>query len=360
MKNLVVLFVLLFAASPFLLAEDKKPAPAAGQQGPPQIKTKEHEALQAFVGDWESVMKMDAIPGVPGFEKATESKGTEHAELVCDGLWLKWTVSTFGTHENATCDGLWLAGYDSFKKTYVMYWVDSNEPGPTAGEGRYDAATKSWEWKFSSSAGPMRSVLTFKDKDNNVEVGYLTLPDGKEAKFMEITRKRGLPARAVGAAAKTPAAPTPEHANILKSVGEWETTMVCAPAPGQQPTSEKGIEQVSAICGGKWVWSDYKGQFMGQPYEGHALVGYDSSKKKYVSYWFDIHSTVPVSAIGDFDAAKKSFNFEGKCVDPTGKPSTMKEVETWKDDNTRHLKLDFQSEQGATTMEITYKRKTKK
>jgi hypothetical protein len=116
---------------------------------------------------------------------------------------------------------------------------------------------------------------------------------------------------------------------------------------------------VQAICNNRWLWSDFKGQFVGMPFEGHALVGYDPKAKQYVSFWLDSMSSVCAETAGNFDEAKKAYTFAGSSVDPTGKPMTIQETLTWKDDNTRVLQMQCKSPGQDSDMEITYKRKTK-
>jgi hypothetical protein len=142
MKHQALLIAALCAATPTLLAQDEKTKKAPAEQKAPEPKQKEHETLRSLVGDWETVMKSEAMPGVPGMEKATESKGTEHAELLCNGLWLKSVVN--GTWNGAPFQGIWLAGYDPTKKSYVSYWVSSDvqDCGPCALDGTFDEKTR--------------------------------------------------------------------------------------------------------------------------------------------------------------------------------------------------------------------------
>jgi hypothetical protein len=184
-------------------------------------------------------------------------------------------------------------------------------------------------------------------------------PDGKEVQSMQIKRKRTKTPAAVEASVKAPAKLAKEHEQLHKDIGEWEATILSSAAPGQQPTAEKGTERVIATCNGRWLWSDFKGQIMGAPFEGHGLVGYDPTSKQYVSLWIDSMSPAAGKTLGTFDATKNAYTFAGSCVDPTGKPMTMNEVLTWKDADTKVLKMEFKTGAETSQMEISYKRQKK-
>jgi hypothetical protein len=359
MRNRFVSLAALCMAPVLVAQDDKKAPPGAGMQMPSDPKTKEHEALKAFVGDWDTTCKMSAMPGVPGMEQPQTSTGPEHSELICNGLFVKSIVN--GTFAGKPFQGLMVLGYDPHQKKYTSVWVDNQEGCSCTGTATHDAQKKTWEFSGQTPHGPMRSVIAFSDADNSKETCYMKGPDGKEAVTMEITRKRAKAAAAAGAtAAKTaPKAPTPEHEQLLKSVGEWDAAMKMHMVPGQPPMEAKCTETVVPVCHGHWLWTDYRGQVMGAPFEGHGLVGYDTNKKQYVSFWFDSMSAPYMASTGTCDPATKTVKMTGKGVDESGKPMTTDETITWKDENTRVLNMEFKTDQGPMKMEITYTRKGK-
>jgi hypothetical protein len=342
------------------LAQDDKKAPTA--PGVPEPKQKEHDALQAFVGTWDVTMRSEAMPGVPGMEKAMESTGTEHCELLNNGLWLKSTT-------NATMDGkpfqcLWLVGYDPFAKSYVGIFASSDETqqGLCTMTGSHDDAKKSWLWSGQTPHGEMRSVVVASDPDNQVETCFMKGPDGKEAKCMEITRKRSsrtpAPTAAEATASKADNANLPKQiAAMQQDIGSWDAVVRCTGVPGQPATEEKATERVSAVCGGKWLWSDFAGRFQGQPFEGHCLTGFDPKENKVVSIWIDSMSPLVCKTTGAVGASDKELVLEGKCMDPTGQPMTVEQRLSRTDASTRTLRMKSTCSQGTSTMDITYRRK---
>lgn len=346
------LFAALLAASSLAAQE---PGTAAAAPAMPDPKHAEHQPLAALSGDWEFTMKMAAMPGVPGMEQASESKGSEHVEMVCNGLWLKSTIRSHW--QGAPFQGIWLAGYDPFQKQYTSYWVssDEHETGIAVMTGSYDAAKSTWTWRGTSPAGAMRSTFALAG-DRSVETCFVTGKDGVETQCMEIVRTRAKSPLAEDASAKAPPKVGPEHAVLHRDLGSWDAEVACA-APGMPASKDRGSETVTATCNGRWTWSDFRGQLMGMPFEGHALVGYDPQQKQYLALWIDSMSATAALTAGTFDAATKSFALTGSCTCPLGKPMTIAESVRRFDDDTRSAKMEFTTEGQTTTMEITYRRR---
>jgi hypothetical protein len=352
MRRRAFLFAALLAATPGLPAQVE-------EMEMPNPKHEEHDALKALAGTWDCVMKMEAMPGVPGMEEPSESKGIEHAELICNGLFLKSTMSS--TWNGQPFQGVWIAGYDPFKKQYGSVWVSSDEQECSACvmTGSYAEDSETWTWSGTTPSGEMRSEFVVHGPNRTVETCYLKTPDGEETKCMEITRTRTRSgAIPVEAAAKTKVKLLPQQQALLDDAGDWEATMKTS--FGGQESEEKGTESVTAICQGRWLWSDFRGSFMGAPFEGHALIGYDPTEEKCVSFWFDSTSPVPSKTSGAMPEGKKAFAMEGSCVDPMGNPMTIKQRVSRKDDDTRLVQMVFTSAEGDSTMDITYRRKAKK
>ena len=128
--------------------------------------------------------------------------------------------------------------------------------------------------------------------------------DGKEMQCVEIVRtktKSAVPAASTGEAK----APSDAHARLLEGVGDWDA-MVKSVIPGMPASESKCNERVRAICGGRWTWSDFSGEMMGMPFEGHALCGYEPASGKYVSYWIDSMSATHMRTTGSYDEKTRS------------------------------------------------------
>lgn len=150
-----------------------------------------------------------------------------------------------------------------------------------------------------------------------------------------------------------------EHKRLAAEVGKWsyENTMWMDPAA--PPTVSKGTSETVAIWGGRYIQTDFKGDFQGQPFEGRAVHGYDNLKGKYVSTWIDSMSTAIFITYGDHDAASKTTTYIGEMDDPMhpGKANKVREVVRWIDND--HWVFEWHETRDGKerkTMEIKYTR----
>ena len=223
-----------------------------------------------------------------------------------------------------------------------------------------------------SGPGPSRGVMVWKDDNTLTDTSYMAGPDGKEAVAMEIVRKRSKPSsKPATAVASTPltevkataektvsvaaSMPSPGHAELHRCVGKWNTTMRM-PSPEGKVEETPGTEVSSAVCNGLFVWTDFHGTMMGQPFEGHGLVGYDPGTKTYTNYWVDSMSPFLTELAGTYDSKTKTMSASGKSMDPMGNAVPMTENITWKDDHNRIANFTFGSGAETQKFEILYTR----
>jgi hypothetical protein len=152
----------------------------------------------------------------------------------------------------------------------------------------------------------------------------------------------------------------PQHKELAKSVGRWDTLTRIWMAPNAPPTESKGKSECRLIYGGRYLVSDFKGEMMGEPFEGMAIDGYDNAKKKYVSIWLDSGSTCIVMLTGEADASGKVITYTGKVDDPmTGqKDKPIRSVVRLQSDDKFMFEWYETGPDGkeAKTMEIEYAR----
>lgn len=158
------------------------------------------------------------------------------------------------------------------------------------------------------------------------------------------------------------ATPGEMHKMLAKYDGNWvgETTMWME--EGGKPM--KGTSECSnkMIFGGRYQESHFKGSFMGMPFEGMSIMGYDNGKKKFVSSWADNMGTGIMNAEGEWNASKKTVEYKGKMTDPSrpGKECDVREVYTFTDDNNHTLEMygpSSKTGKEVKTMEIKFTRK---
>ena len=157
---------------------------------------------------------------------------------------------------------------------------------------------------------------------------------------------------------ETMQAPKPgkEHAVLKQMEGEWDATM------DFMGMESKGTYTCKVGMGGLWLTQDYAGNFMGQDFTGHGILGYDPAKKKYVGTWIDSMVTSLDLMAGTYDEGKKELTMAQKGVDPaSGQEVDMRNVTRFvdKDHMTFEMHVGQPGGEEAAAFTIEYVRKKK-
>ncbi|MGH9532596.1 MAG: DUF1579 domain-containing protein [Terriglobales bacterium] len=151
-----------------------------------------------------------------------------------------------------------------------------------------------------------------------------------------------------------------EHQDHLKAtVGRWSTVTKMWPAPGAPPEESKGAAVHKMVMGGRYLEVSYKGNFLGQPFQGSGHAAYDRYKKKYVETWMDTMSTMVMVSEGQCSDGGKTRTMTASFDDPmTGQPTVMRSVYTFQDPN--HFLVEMYTKAGSVPefkmMEIQHTR----
>jgi hypothetical protein len=149
-----------------------------------------HKLLAGMAGDWNLEVKTWTAPGAP----PSVSRATSTGKMVLGGRFLQEEVT--GTMMDTPFTGMSFTGYDNIKQKYVATWMDNMTTGIFKSEGTYDPAAKTVTMAgtqydpVSDKDVPVRTVTEVVDDKTHVFSWYLTGPDGKEVKAMEITYTR--------------------------------------------------------------------------------------------------------------------------------------------------------------------------
>lgn len=149
------------------------------------------------------------------------------------------------------------------------------------------------------------------------------------------------------------------HKMLAKDDGEWSEEITLWMAPGAPPTKSNATAVNKMIMGGRYQESRHTGNFMGMPFEGYSLVGYDNARKIFVSSWIDNMGTGIMVMEGKWDEKAKTINFTGTTTDPmTGKVLPIRETFTYIDNNKQKMEM-FMTAEGKEykSMEIVFTRK---
>jgi hypothetical protein len=154
-------------------------------------------------------------------------------------------------------------------------------------------------------------------------------------------------------------APGEMHQFLAKGAGVWECTVKMIGVPGAPETGEKGTMTISMVMGGRYQHMNFKGSFMGMPFEGAGTMGFNNTTGKFEGTWLDNASTATLVTTGTLDKDRKVLTMTGQFADPvTKKMVTQREVTTHKNDNEAVSEFFHKPEDGKETkvMEIVMKR----
>lgn len=150
---------------------------------------------------------------------------------------------------------------------------------------------------------------------------------------------------------------TKHHKLLASDAGEWAFEAKMWMGPGE-PVAWQGTEKTRVAGGGLWQISELKGTFMGRPFEGHGVLGYDSNKRKYRSVWFDNFSDYLTIGEGTVSADGKVRTIRAKMPGMDGTMLDTRMVYTSKDAGSRLFEMFSKMPTGEMkSLEIRYTRK---
>ena len=120
--------------------------------------------------------------------------------------------------------------------------------------------------------------------------------------------------------------PGEHHKHLKMMAGTWDVKSKFHMVPGQI-IEMNGVEVAKMQPGGFWLISDFSGKFMGEPFHGHGVLGYEAHKKEYVGTWVDSIASVLVISKGTCSKDGRVTTMIGKSFNPMEKREvTYKQV----------------------------------
>jgi len=161
---------------------------------------------------------------------------------------------------------------------------------------------------------------------------------------------------------KAEAAGTPgaAHKALEPLIGEWTAQVTCYSAPDAPAGVTQGTAKASWIMNGRFVQEEFTGEFMGKPFRGISLTGYDNMKQKYTTVWVDDMSTAMMKSEGEAKDGGRTITFEGRydCAMTGRKDLPMKQVIRMISRDKHIFEMhDLSKGEHSKMMEITYTRK---
>ena len=149
-----------------------------------------HARLARLEGSWTATTKAWFDPTKP----PEETTGSCQMKMVLGGRYLEQRFE--GTAMGQPFSGIGYTGYDNVKKKYEAYWIDSSGTGMLVMAGSLDRSGKKTVYTGSmidpvnGKKVAIRSVDTEVDADTLLFEMWMSGPDGKMAKTMEMTYRR--------------------------------------------------------------------------------------------------------------------------------------------------------------------------
>lgn len=154
------------------------------------------------------------------------------------------------------------------------------------------------------------------------------------------------------------ATPGDAHKLLATMVGKWNLKVKMF-EPNKPPTEEPATSESKMILGGRYLEDHTRGTFMGQPFEGQGITGYDNLKKKYCGTWVDNFGTGIMPLEGTYDASTKTFTYASESPDVmTGKYTKSRMVDKITDNDHWTMQMFGNGPDGKEMMmmEIDYTR----
>jgi hypothetical protein len=166
-----------------------------------------------------------------------------------------------------------------------------------------------------------------------------------QAAMMEAWQKAG-----------TPGEP---HKLLQEMVGTWKVTSKSWMDPSAPPMESTGTAKKQMLLDGRYLQEEYDSAFMGMPYHGMGLTGYDNLKQEYAVVWIDNMSTGMMTGGGTYESKTKALTVTAEYVDAmTGKEATTRLVTTLVDAKKHVMEMYNVGPDGQEykSMEMVYER----
>jgi hypothetical protein len=155
------------------------------------------------------------------------------------------------------------------------------------------------------------------------------------------------------------ATPGEPHKVFASIAGSWTTKSKEWMEPGKPPTESTGTAEMKMLLDGRFLYQEYTGQMMGQPFSGIGIDAYDNITKKYVTAWMDTMGTGIFIMEGMASDDGKTITLKGSHPEPGGGQMSHRAVWSIIDQNTQTFDM-YGTHQGGKEMkfmEIIYTRK---
>lgn len=118
--------------------------------------------------------------------------------------------------------------------------------------------------------------------------------------------------------------PGPNQALLSRLAGEWDVKVRMF-GSGGEPMESTASATNQMVLDGRYLMMDYKGDFMGKPFNGIGILAHDNRKKAFQNLWIDSMSSGIYTAEGSISPDGKTVTFRGEWQGHEG-PVKSKDV----------------------------------
>jgi len=97
--------------------------------------------------------------------------------------------------------------------------------------------------------------------------------------------------------------PGDHHEHLDRLAGDWDLTIRVWTSIDGEPIESVGTAEARWILDRRFLWTIYRAELFGQPFEAWSIVGYDNQANQYVGTWRDTQGTYTLV-------------YRGKCKQP--------------------------------------------
>ncbi len=265
-----------------------------------------HDNLKPFAGIWDvkSTFYMESGENV--------SDATATIEPIFGGRFLIMKYS--GAWGPMPFTGKAVVGHNNVTKKYQYGWFDNFGSGVHFMEGTCseDGKTITFTGKHASPWGDYgaRWVMTSESAEKFTFTMYSKKGDEEEKKegHLVFTKPKKLNEMEMWPKMMELGQPAAHHGHMKPLAGDFSIKGKMFSAMGEMPF--EGDVSTTWVMGNRFLRTKYTGAFMGSPFEGFGLMGYDNVRQKYQNTWAMTIATGMDWSFGSYDAETKTFTFE--------------------------------------------------
>lgn len=109
--------------------------------------------------------------------------------------------------------------------------------------------------------------------------------------------------------------PGPEHLNLMRLEGDYKTKEMFYLPGAAEPMESDGVASLRSEMGGRFIVEHNHGGYLGEPYSGLRIYGYNNGTKHYEGVWTWTGSTAIMPLVGDSKDGGRTIQYAATSYD---------------------------------------------